>query len=108
MISGQGNFTDVNFHRQVCINGVPITTGSDAQSWYLTGQYAFGNNIVRAAYGQTDTGIDGENIIDNYRLGYQYNFSKRTLMWAEYSGRNADTLLYNDQGVVSIGTRVFF
>ena len=54
------------------------------------------------------TGIDGEDNIDNYRLGYQYNFSKRTLLWAEYIGRNADTPLYGDQNAVSIGTKVLF
>jgi predicted porin len=108
LIYEQGDFNDVNFDRKVRVNGVPLATGSDAQSWYLTGQYAFGNNILRAAYGQTDTGIDGEDTIDNWRLGYQYNFSKRTLIWAEYSGRDADTPLYGDQDVVSIGTRVFF
>ncbi|MCP5135140.1 MAG: porin [Gammaproteobacteria bacterium] len=104
----QGNFTDVNFQRQISENGVPLATGSDAKSWFLTGQYAFGNSIVRAAYGQTDTGIDGEDTIDNYRAGYQYNFSQRTLLWVEYIGRNADTLLYGDQNVMSIGTKVLF
>ncbi len=104
----QGDFSDVNFERHVSINGVPNATGDDAQSWMLVGQYGFGNSTVRAAYGQTDTGIDGESNIDNYRLGYQYNFSKRTLLWAEYLGRNADTPLYGDQNVVSIGTKVLF
>ncbi|MCP5159300.1 MAG: porin [Gammaproteobacteria bacterium] len=108
LIYEQGNFTDVNFQRQYRENGVPLATGDDAKSWFLTGQYAFGNNIVRAAYGQTDTGMDSEDTIDNYRLGYQYNFSKRTLLWAEYIGRNADTLLYGDQNVVSIGVKVLF
>ena len=108
LIYEQGNFNDVNFERQVRVDGVPLATGSDAQSWYLTGQYAFGNNTVRAAYGQTDTGIDGESTIDNYRLGYQYNFSKRTWIWTEYSGRSADTPLYGDQDVVAIGTRILF
>jgi len=108
LIYEQGNFNDVNFERQVRVDGVPLATGSDAQSWYLTGQYAFGNNTIRAAYGQTDTGIDGQSTIDNYRLGYQYNFSKRTWIWAEYSGRSADTPLYGDQDVVAIGTRLLF
>ncbi|MFZ1640925.1 MAG: porin [Candidatus Contendobacter sp.] len=104
----QGDLADVNFQRQIYENGVPLATGNDAQSWLLVGQYAFGNNVVRAAYGQTDTGIDGEDMIDNYRVGYQYNFSKRTLLWAEYLGRNADTLIYGDQNVVSIGTKILF
>ena len=104
----QGDFADVNFARHISVNDLPLATGDDAQSWMLVGQYAFGNNTVRAAYGQTDTGIDGEDTIDNYRLGYQYNFSKRTLLWAEYLGRNADVPLYGDQNVVSLGTKVFF
>ena len=108
LIYEQGSFNDVNFDRQVQVNGVPLATGSDAQSWYLTGQYAFGNNTLRAAYGQTDTGIDGEDMIDNWRAGYQYNFSKRTLLWAEYIGRSADTRLYGDQDILSIGMRHYF
>ena len=104
----QGNFAIVNLDRQIRRNGAPLATGDDAQSWLLVGQFAFGNNVLRAAYGQTDTGIDGEDNIDNYRLGYQYNFSKRTLLWAEYIGRNADTPLYGDQNAVSIGTKVLF
>ncbi len=108
LIYEQGDFADVNFDRHVRVNGAPLATGNDASSWYLTGQYAFGNNTLRAAYGQTDTGIDGEDTIDNWRLGYQYNFSKRTLIWVEYSGRDANTPLYGDQDVVSIGTRHYF
>ena len=108
LIYEQGDFTDVNFDRKIKVNGVPLATGDDAQSWYLTGQYAFGNNTVRAAYGQTDTGIDGEDRIDNWRAGYQYNFSKRTLLWAEYIGRSADTPLYGDQDILSIGMRHYF
>ncbi len=104
----QGDFADVNFARHISVDGLPLATGDDAKSWMLVGQYAFGNNTVRAAYGQTDTGLNGEDTIDNYRLGYQYNFSKRTLLWAEYLGRDADTLLYGDQNVVSLGTKVLF
>lgn len=108
LIYEQGDLADVNFDRQIRVNGVQKATGGDAQSWLLVGQYVFGNNVVRAAYGQTDTGIDGEDGIDNYRLGYQYNFSKRTLVWAEYLGRSAETPLYGDQNVVSIGTKILF
>ncbi len=98
--------------------GTQFFPGNDATNWYLTGQYVFGNNTVRAAYGQLDTGVDGDDKIDNYVVGYQYNFSKRTSVWAEYIGRSAS--LYNvpgdsstglfmgDQNAVSIGTRVDF
>ncbi|MCB1777657.1 MAG: porin [Candidatus Competibacteraceae bacterium] len=105
----QGDFTDVNFPRKyITADGNRLATGDDAKSYFITGQYTFGNSTVRAGFGQTDTGIDGEDKIDNYRVGYQYNFSKRTLLWAEYIGRDADTLFYGDQNVVSLGTKVLF
>ena len=76
---------------------------------YLAGSYTFGNNVISAAYGQLDTGISGQDAMQNYLLGYQYNFSKRTRVWVEYIGRNADdNFFYGDQNAVSIGTRVDF
>ena len=91
------------------VNGVRAFSGDEAQNWYLTGQYAFGNNTIRAAYGQLDTGLDiDDDNIQNYLVGYQYNFSKRTSVWVEYIGRSADTIFYGDQNAVSIGTRVDF
>ena len=98
--------------------GAEAFPGDDASNWYLTGQYVFGNNTLRAAYGQLDTGIDGDDKIDNYLVGYQYNFSKRTSIWLEYIGRSAKlydtpgdsatTQTLGDQNAVSIGTRVDF
>lgn len=104
----QGSFNDVNLPRNTYLNGTRIATGSDAKSWMLAGQYAFGSNVLRAAYGQTDTGLNGEDNIDNWRVGYQYNFSKRTLLWAEYFGREADTRTYGDQSAISIGMKHLF
>jgi len=103
----------INSYREGGIREFP---GDEAQNWYLTGQYAFGNNTIRAAYGQLDTGLDRDIIegtqydstIDNYLVGYQYNFSKRTSVWVEYIGRSADSLYYGDANAVSIGTRVDF
>lgn len=92
-------------------------------SAYLTGSYTFGNNIISAAYGQLDTGIPGADPVQNYVLGYQYNLSKRTRVWIEYVGRDAQdaplnqgiifvddpgTIYFGDQNAVSIGTRVDF
>ncbi len=104
----QGTFNIVNFQRNSYLNGRKLANGDDAKSWLVVGQYAFGNNTIRAAYGQTDTGISGEDTIDNWRLGYQYNFSKRTLLWAEYFGRDANTLFFNDQNAISIGMKHLF
>ncbi len=99
-------------------SGAAFAKGDDAQNWYLAGQYVFGNSTIRAAYGQLDTGLDGDSNIDNWALGYQYNFSKRTSLWVEYIGRNASVLnvagnpafgeYFGDQTAFSVGTRVDF
>lgn len=77
-----------------------------SQNYYLTGQYTFGPNIIRAAYGHVDPDSKqlGVDEIDNYILGYQYNFSKRTRVWVEYVGRTSDSI-YGDGTAFSIGTR---
>ena len=115
----QGSLYFLNLFTQVKTpTGAQYLPGDDATNWFLTGQYVFGNNTVRAAYGQLDTGIDGDDKIDNYLVGYQYNFSKRTSVWVEYIGRSAElytipgnsatTKYLGDQNAVSIGTRVDF
>jgi predicted porin len=87
-------------------------------NFYLTGQYTFGNNVIRGAYGYM-TPDDGQlflasgNIltqsdINNWVLGYQYNFSKRTRVWVEYIGQDVDSELVGARQTVSIGTRVDF
>lgn len=93
----------------------------DGENVYLTGQYTFGNNIIRGAYGYTsadegqyDAIIDGiavrytQTDINNWVLGYQYNFSKRTRLWVEYIGQEVDSDLVGSRQTVSIGTRVDF
>ena len=91
-----------------------------SQNYYLTGQYTFGNNIIRASYGFLSPDDDriwvttnpadsfNQGDLNNYAIGYQYNFSKRTRAWVEYLGTSADGDFYGDVGVLSIGTRVDF
>ncbi len=85
---------------------------------YVTGQYTFGNNVIRGAYGYM-TPDDGQfnfangdvltqSDINNWVLGYQYNFSKRTRVWVEYIGQDVDSELVGSRQTVSIGTRVDF
>jgi predicted porin len=91
------------------------------ENFYLTGQYTFGNNIIRGAYGYTTAdegqlrviGASGpetlaQSDINNFILGYQYNFSKRTRAWVEYIGQDVDSELVGNKQTVSIGTRVDF
>lgn len=103
----RGDFNTPGLARNLKFNGISLP-GDEPQNWYLTGSYSFGNNTLRAAYGQLDPGLDGFDKVENYLVGYQYNFSKRTSMWIEYIGRNGDELFYRDQNALSIGTRVDF
>ena len=90
----------------------------DADNFYLTGQYTFGNNVIRGSYGYStpDKGqllLVGGDILtqsdkNNWALGYQYNFSKRTRAWVEYMGQSVDSDLVGSRQTVSIGTRVDF
>ncbi len=88
---------------------------------YVTGQYTFGNNVIRGSYGyltpdkgQFDAIVDGAAVrvsqsdVNNWALGYQYNFSKRTRAWIEYVGQDMDSDLVGNKQTVSIGTRVDF
>jgi predicted porin len=95
----------------------------DTDNIYLTGSYTFGNNIIRGAYGRmsadksnvplfarrganlVQVGTIKQDDIDNWVLGYQYNFSKRTRVWVEYIGSDVDSDLVGQQQAVSIGTR---
>jgi predicted porin len=90
------------------------------QNIYGTAQYTFGNNVIRAAYGymSPDSAVYLQNVanantvrfeqqdINNYILGYQYNFSKRTRVFAEYIGQDLNN--NGDVNIVSMGTRVDF
>ena len=104
----QGTLNEFGLLNTATFDGVRLFSNDDANNWYLTGEYRFGNNTIRGAYGQLDTKIDVpgfDDKIDNYLVGYQYDFSKRTRVWVEYIGRSADSVLYSDQSAVSIGTR---
>jgi predicted porin len=91
----------------------------EADNILLTGKYTFGNNVVYGAYTHVTpdkskivfTGNDGsvtthtQDEIDNYRLGYQYNLSKRTRLWAEWLMNDVDSSLVGSVNTISIGTR---
>lgn len=106
----EGPFSVGFIYEQGTLNQYGIDTffegGDDATNFYLAGSYTFGNNAISAAYGRLDPGTRGADEIDNFIVGYQYNFTRRTSVWAEYIGRSSDDL--GDLNAVSIGTRVDF
>jgi predicted porin len=52
-------------------------SGRDSDAWQLQAAYDFGNNRVKAMYGQYDDDLDPEDF-DTWAIGLQHNFSKRT------------------------------
>jgi len=102
----QGSLNLYGLINKFKFDGATVFGGDDAKNFYLAGSYTFGNNAISAAYGRLDPGTRGADEIDNFIVGYQYNFSRRTSVWAEYIGRSSDDL--GDLNAVSIGTRVDF
>lgn len=78
---------------------IPGVDEGDSQYFQIEGQYTFGNNVVRAAYGRCkpDVQLAGVDILDDadeFELGYQYNLSKRTRVWVEY--QQAESVIDNN------------
>jgi len=75
---------------------------SDRQSWQIQGAYDFGNNRIKAMYGDRDddnyltdgTPLDAD--FDVWAIGYQYNFSSRTDVQVLYRDLNGDNNVMDD------------
>ena len=117
----QGDLNNVS--TSTLVKGFTSTTDDDdTANFMLFGSYAFGNSTVRLAYSYMDP--DGKYRVDatrteklysenqNLLLGYQYNLSKRTRLWAEYLNRSDDndgilTNIKGDQDVFSLGCLLY-
>lgn len=65
----------------------------DKTSWQVSAGYTFGNNMIKAMYGQVDWHGDGlldENDVDSWAIGWDHNLSKRTTVYLQYVDKNAD------------------
>ena len=81
------------------INGIseahdsdPTAGGEDPTMWQVQGQWKFGNNALKAMYGDYD-GDDGAEDQSTYAVGLDHNFSKRTtayLLWTDVDSDAAD------------------
>jgi predicted porin len=58
-------------------------SGVDAQMWQIGGSFGFGNNVIKAMWGQNDT--DNVSKVDTWALGWDHNFTKRTQAWIQYA-----------------------
>jgi predicted porin len=65
---------------------------ADRDAYYVSAKYAFGNSAIGGFWGMADD-IDGEKDSKDsgaymYGIGYDYNLSKRTQLYAMYAGVN--------------------
>ncbi len=76
----------------------------DAKRWQLSGSYTFGNNVIKAMYGEND--IDGVAVfdldMDQWAIGLDHNFSKRTKIYAVYTDFDSDDINF-DWDAFSVG-----
>jgi predicted porin len=76
-------------------------TDVDKDSWQISAGYTFGNNMVKAMYGQADfdsgrfVGVSED--IDSWAIGFDHNLSKRTKVYIQYVDKDVD----DPAGVVS-------
>jgi predicted porin len=65
----------------------------DVDRWQIQAGYTFGNNMVKASYGQESF---DENILglapdlDSWAIGFDHNLSKRTKVYIQYVDRSVD------------------
>jgi len=60
----------------------------DADSWQLSASYTFGNNVIKAAYGEEDDDYYGD--AELFSIGLDHKLSKRTKVYAAYADYDAD------------------
>ncbi len=75
-----------------------VLAGSDAKRWQLSGSYTFGNNVIKAMYGENeieDLYVGGapptfDFDVDQWAVGLDHNFSKRTRAYVVYTDVDTD------------------
>lgn len=110
-------YEDQNVDPNATLTGVLGGQSADVQVWQLSGSYAFGNNVLKAAYGERSAGnawaTGGalanitEDDADQWSLGLDHNFSKKTKAYAVYT--DVDSSSANaDWSAFSMGLRTNF
>ena len=89
-----------------------LAPGRDIDVWQLSGSYTFGNNVVKAAYGERDAGATWvgnatQADADQITVGLDHNFSKKTKAYAVYTDVDSATL-GSDWSALSVGLRTNF
>ncbi|TCO82452.1 porin-like protein [Plasticicumulans lactativorans] len=81
--------------------------GMNSTGWGIAGQYNLGNNVL-LAHGGRRTSDYAFTELNEYALGVQHWFSKRTHAYVEYEYIDRKSDLLNDNSTVAIGLRTDF
>jgi len=78
------------------VGTVATPTDHKEDNWYIGGAFPIGNGAIRAAY--SDGSVKGSNFASTsnangklYNLSYEYNLSKRTMVYAAYAQLKQDS-----------------
>ncbi len=108
-VSGKYNFGNFAIMAQYEDVDNFSTAGNTAgfEAYALAGEAYFGNNTVRAVWGERDgNAAGGAGDIEEWSIGVQHNFSKRTRVYAEYSQQEGTgTVATTDIDTFGIGLR---
>ncbi len=73
-----------------------FVTGADTEAWQLQLGYDFGNNRVKAMYGDFDDDSAADVDFDTWAIGLQHNMSKRTDAQVIYRAKDFDNSSLED------------
>jgi len=78
-------------HDDDAAGAAPLRTSRDA--FWLGASHKFGANVLKAAYGKADDSdaANSNDGADNWSIGIDHNFSKRTKVYAIYTDMDNDT-----------------
>ena len=80
----------------------------DLDKWQVSGSWKFGNNKIKAMYADRDWDDDTSDLFDNdndaWAIGWDYSFSKRSKMYAQYA--DSDHVIMQKNALES-GTKGF-
>ncbi len=62
--------------------------GDNEESWQISGSYTFGNNVLKAAYGEQEDYADDDH--EQFSIGLDHKLSKRTKVYAVYADHDSD------------------
>ena len=89
----------------------PDGNGDGADTWFIGGTAGFGNNLIYAAYGQSDDST-GETFFktggDHYEIVGVHSLSKRTKAYLGYAGSDPDSTALEMVNVWTLGTKHTF